>query len=289
MRATRVVTAAGALALAAVLSASAAGLGPVQTLPGGPFEASGAVEAPGGGVLFVDDGRPDAVMWMRLDGDTAGAPVAVPLGASVADPEGITTDGTHVYVVGSQSRGKPGGAGLVRFRFDGARRQAEGAESVADLGSLLSPHVPGLAASGRKRSPLNIEGLAWDAKHERLLLGLRGPLEGGRALLVPVRMRDAKGAFTAANLEVGTPIRLDLDGSGVRGIEADGNAFWILAGGVGNAGTSRLVRWDGTGSAVTTAATFPDGLKPEGVVRTTVDGKARTLVLCDTSRYMLMD
>jgi hypothetical protein len=58
---------------------------------------------------------------------------------------------------------------------------------------------------------------------------------------------------------------------------------------VGNAGTSRLVQWSGTGSAVRVAATFPEGLKPEGVVRTTVDGKPRTLVLCDTSRYVLMD
>jgi hypothetical protein len=206
----------------------------------------------------------------------------------VADPEGITTDGTYVYVVGSQSRGPREGPGLVRFRFDGARRKAEAAESVADLTSLLSPRVPGLAGSG-KRSPLNVEGLAWDAKRGRLLLGLRGPLDGGRALLVPVRMRDAKGPFTAANLEVGEAIRLDLGGSGVRGIEADGDAFWILAGGVGGAGTSRLVRWDGAGAEVSVAATFPDGLKPEGVVRTTVDGKPRTLVLCDTSRYVLMD
>jgi hypothetical protein len=286
---TRAVAAAGALALAAAVSGSAAELGPVQTLAGGPFEASGAVEAPGGGVLFVDDGRPDAVMFMRLDGDSPGTPEAVPIGASVADPEGITTDGTYVYVVGSQSRGKPEGAGLVRFRFDPARRKAEAAETIADLTSLLAPHVPGLTASGRKRSPLNIEGLAWDARHGRLLLGLRGPLEGAHALLVPVRMRDPKGAFTAGNLEVGKRIRLDLGGSGIRGIEADGDAFWIVAGGVGNAGTSRLVQWGGTGSAVRVAATFPEGLKPEGVVRTMVGGKPRTLVLCDTSRYVLMD
>lgn len=284
----RVVAAAGALALAAVVS-SAAELGPVQTLAGGPFEASGAVEAPGGGVLFVDDGRPDVVMWMPLDGGAAGTPTAVPIGASVPDPEGITADGASVYVVGSQSRGRRGAAGLVRFRFDGAKRRAEGTETIADLASLLSPHVPGLAAFGKKRPPLNIEGLAWDARNGRLLLGLREPLDGGKALLVPLKLRDATGAFTAANLEVGDPIRLDLGGSGVRGIEADGDGFWILSGGVGDAGTSRLVRWSGSGPGVTAVATFPDGLKPEGVVRTTVGDRPRTLVLCDTSRYVLMD
>jgi hypothetical protein len=35
--------------------------------------------------------------------------------------------------------------------------------------------------------------------------------------------------------------------------------------------------------------TFPDELKPEGVARTQVGGKGRTLVVCDTSRYMLID
>jgi hypothetical protein len=123
------------------------------------------------------------------------------------------------------------------------------------------------------------------------LLGVdvREPLDGGHALLVPVKLRDAKGTFSAANLAVSAPIRLDLGGSGVRGIEADADGFWVLAGGVGNAGTSRLVWWDGSGPVVRTAATFPAGLKPEGVARTTVGDRPRTLVLCDTSRYVLMD
>jgi hypothetical protein len=49
------------------------------------------------------------------------------------------------------------------------------------------------------------------------------------------------------------------------------------------------VRRSGSGPSVETVATFPEGLKPEGVVRTTVGGRPRTLVLCDTSRYVLMD
>ncbi len=292
-RRTLMVFAAGAVALAA-RAGLAADLGPVRMLTGGPFEASGAVQAPAGdGVLFVDDSRPDVVLWLRLaaDGSAGGAPVAIPLGMSVVDPEGITTDGTFVYVVGSQSRGKQkGGPGLVRFRIDAAHKKAESVESVADLTSILSGHVPALKASSGKGSALNIEGLAWDAKGRRLLLGLRAPLDGKNALLVPVALREAGGPFAASNLQVGEPIPLDLGGSGVRGIEADPDGgFWVLAGGVSNAGTARLVRWDGSGPAVRDIATFPTDLKPEGVTRAKVGDKVMTLVLCDTSRYLLMD
>jgi hypothetical protein len=274
----------------AVAVASAAELGPVRALAGGPYEASGAAQAPGGkGVLFVDDARSDAVLWIELaaDGSPTGPAKAVPIGASVTDPEGITTDGTHVYVVGSQSRGQDDGAGLVRFRLEGG--QARSPEAVEDLSTLVGDAVPA-AGKGGKKSELNIEGLAWDAKQKRLLLGLRAPLESGRALVVPVKLRDPNGALRASNLEVGAPIPLDLGGSGIRGIEADGaGGFWVIAGGVADAGTSRLVRWDGIGPGVKVRATFPDDLKPEGVAPAKVGGRNVTLVLCDTSQYLLVD
>lgn len=281
-----------AVAATAIGFAVAADMGPVHALAGGPFEASGVTQAPGGkGVLFVDDRRPDGVIWMELapDGSAAGKPVAVALGVSIDDPEGITADGTHVYVVGSQSRGS-GRAGLVRFRYDAARRRAVDVEAIEGVGALLAAAIPALQR-GSRTGALNIEGLAWDARGRRLLLGLRAPLDGGRALVVPVKPRDPRGAWTGANLEVGAPIALDLGGAGVRSIEADGDSglFWLIAGGVEHAGTARLMQWDGTSSAAKSVMTFPDDLKPEGVARTQVGGKDRTLVVCDTSRYVLID
>lgn len=163
----------------AFAAASAGELGPARPIPGGVYEASGATAAPGGGILFVDDDRPDVVFWMELsaDGSPPRPPVSIPLGVSVEDPEGITTDGRHVFVVGSQSRGKRRGAGLVRFRFDAASRRAPEVESIADLKSLLAAKLP-VRKGGKKDGHLNVEGLAWDAKRRRLLLGLRSPLDG---------------------------------------------------------------------------------------------------------------
>ena len=289
-----------AIALAAASSrltrhALAQDLGPIHTIPGGPFEASDVVVPPGGkGMLFVDDARPDAVFWMDLaaDGSPKSAPVRLPLGVSVVDPEGLTTDGRYVYVVGSQSRGRlSSGAGLARFRFDAARGAALAAEAIEGLGAMLAAGVPQLLGSGgKKKSELNIEGLAWDAKGGRLLLGLRAPLDHGQAVLVPVRLRDAGAPFAAANLAVEQPIRLDLGGAGVRAIEADADGgFWVVAGGsTGNPVPSRIVRWDGSGSAVRVVATLPAKLKAEGIARMAIGGKTVSLVLCDTSQYVLL-
>ncbi len=277
-------------------SATASDVGDLRAIAGGPFEASGVTVPPGGkGLLFVDDARSDAVLWMDLaaDGSSKTRPVAVPLGVNVVDPEGLATDGRYVYVVGSQSRGKSrSGVGLLRFRFDPVKGAADGGETVEDLGSLLEGAVPGLEPTGKKKkkSPLNIEGLAWDAKGGRLLLGLRAPLDGGNAMVVPLKLVDPAGPLSAANLRVEEPIRLDLGGAGIRGIEADAEGgYWIVAGGSsGNPHPAKLVRWDGTASAVQAVSTFPASLKPEGVARLVVGGKPVTLVLCDTSQYVLL-
>ncbi|HEY9282134.1 MAG TPA: hypothetical protein VIP46_01650, partial [Pyrinomonadaceae bacterium] len=111
--------------------------GSMVAFAGGMYEASGVAHVPGtDGVLFVDDGRPDEIFWMRLsDGRAqAGEIRPIKLGASVVDKEGMTYDGTHFYVVGSLSKYKAAdGAGLARFRFDPAGQRASGTESVAGL------------------------------------------------------------------------------------------------------------------------------------------------------------
>src|SRR5688572_16859149 len=76
-------------------------------IAGGRFEASGLASVPGSqGVLFVDDAQDKQVFWMELDaeGQQVGKAIAVPLGAHVVDPEGITASGTHYFIVGSQSK-----------------------------------------------------------------------------------------------------------------------------------------------------------------------------------------
>jgi len=72
---------------------------------GGKFEASGVAQVPGTNyILFVDDGRPDEVLLAEIDnsGQQAGSVKPLKIGLGIENPEGITSDGSYFYVVGSQ-------------------------------------------------------------------------------------------------------------------------------------------------------------------------------------------
>jgi hypothetical protein len=278
---------------------------PVKAFQGGTFEASGVVHVPGSdGVLFVDDGRTDEVFWMRVGAgrNQSGAIKAINLGASVIDLEGITTDGTHFYVVGSQSKTEGGDmAGLVRFAFDPARQRIDGVVSISGLKSFLAENVAELRGMGDRKykdGGINIEGIAWNPRGGTLLLGLRSPVVDGHALVVPLRLRDARGAFSVDNLKVerAQAIRLPLGGAGIRSIEFDErrNAFRVLSGAAANSEKSdfKLWEWDGDAArpGLRETGEFDSSLKPEGVTRVaTTGGRDYTFIVFDTSAYAAMD
>ena len=276
----------------------------VMSFDGGTFEASGVAHVPGtDGVLFVDDGRADEIFWMRLGEGRgqAGAIKPVKLGASVIDLEGITYDGTHFYVVGSQSKAKGGDlAGLVRFRFDAREQRAEGTEAVSGLKRFLAENVAelrGMADRKYKDGGINVEGVAWDARGRRLLLGLRSPVVDGQALVVPLRLREPRGAFSVDNLEVegAKAIRLPLGGAGIRSIEYDdrAKAFRIITGAGPNTEKMdfKLWEWDGDAArpALRETGTYDRRLKPEGVTRVASGGRDFTFIVFDTSGYAVAD
>ena len=187
---------------------SAANSSTPHVIAGGPFEASGVVHVPGTSqLLFVDDGRPREIFLMELapDGSQRGMALSVPLAADVTDLEGITSDGHHFYVVGSQSK-KTGfdGDGLIRFTFDPKTRRADGVERIQGLKAWLAANVAELRGTERRVGDdvLNIEGLAWDPRGHRLLLGLRAPIVDGAALIVPIKLIDSTGSFSRENLRV---------------------------------------------------------------------------------------
>jgi hypothetical protein len=270
---------------------------------GGPFEASGVVGVPGaGGVLFIDDSRSDEVLWMAMDeaGNQAGDIKPVKLGVTVDDPEGITTDGAYYYVVGSQSRGKGStAAGLVRFKFNPATATAEAVQAISDLKAFLVANVTELHDMGSRKGRadgINIEGLAWDPAGQRLLLGLRSPLVDGQALVVPLKLRDPRGDFSAGNLEAGerAALRLPLGGQGIRDIQYDERAgrFQIIAGATEEQKRVdfKLWEWDAqaAGSSLRDVGTFDRKLKAEGIARISIGGSDFKLVVFDNSHYLKM-
>jgi hypothetical protein len=272
----------------------------LTTITGGPFEPSGVAPVPGTNqMLFVDDGRPGEIMLLTLgtDGTQAGSVVPVPLGGDVTDPEGITSDGRHFYVVGSQSK-KTGfdGDGLVRFTFDAGSRRVGGVERIAGLKAWLADNVPELAGTAKRIGDdvLNIEGLAWDPRKQRLLLGLRAPQVGGDALILPVRLADATGTFSRSNLRFDGPaIRLPLGGGGIRSLEYDATrqVFNVIAG-AGADEESRdfqVFEWSGdTGAPLRRITTFSRDLKPEGFARSVIGGRTASVIVFDVGKFSVI-
>jgi hypothetical protein len=263
-----------------------------------PLEASGVTSVPGAsGVLIVADGSEREVFWMELDAKGVGRPVVpVAMAASVADPEDITTDGTYIYVVGSQSRGGGRKAdGLVRFRFDPVAKTIRQVERVVGLEALLFERVPELRRLSRGRSsPLNIEGMTWDRARQRLLFGLRSPLAGHRALFVAARVGDVSRPLSASNLVVDEQlISLDLGGMAVRGLGYDPatNRILIIGGGSTDEGKGpfSLFDWDGAPDSRTrNLGPLRSDEKPEGVTKVDVGGSMKTLVVFDLGGYQVL-
>lgn len=279
-------------------------LGRMTTFADGTFEASGVAEVAGAnGVLFVDDGRPGQVFWMSLDesGKQVGSIKAIGLDVEIQDLEGATTDGTHFYVVSSQSKPKAAEkSGLVRFKFNANTQRVEAVESIGELKSFLIENVSELRDMGdvkAKQGGVNIEGIAWDPQGNRLLLGLRSPVIDGQAILIPLRLRDPRGAFSLDNLEVvnSRAIKLPLGGVGIRSIEYDGraNVFRIISGSAEDQDQTDFGLWEWNGDEARPATRelnkFDRRLKPEGVVRMTIGKHDFTLVVFDASGYTIMD
>jgi hypothetical protein len=283
---------------------SASPLTAMRPFSGGTFEASGVAHVPGtDGVLFVDDGRPDQIFWMELGEDLiqSGPVKPIKLGASVIDLEGITNDGSRFYIVGSQSKSKGGDlTGLVRFNFNAQGQRVEAVETVDGLKKFLADNVAelrGFANTSYKDGGINVEGIAWDAKGGRLLLGLRSPVVDSHALLVPLKLQDPQGPFSQDNLKVegAKAIRLPLASSGIRSIEFDERrkAFVIITGAAANREKDdfKLWEWNGDSSAPTLreTETFDRKLKPEGVTRFSTGKRDFTFIVFDTSGYVAMD
>jgi pSer/pThr/pTyr-binding forkhead associated (FHA) protein len=273
-----------------------------QAFAGKNYEASGVVSVPDTeGVLFVDDGKPDQVFWMQMDqsGNQVGEIKPIPLNLSIPNPEAITYDGSYYYVVSSQSEpDKADQNGLLRFAFDPIRHELIGqAEAIKDLRGLLLKNVPDLGAEGARpgiEGGINIEGISWDPANGRLLIGLRSPLVGGQAVIVPVRPRNPR-EFTAENLTFSEPrsILLQLGGQGVRDIQYDAQlrAFLILSGALDTQRKTDFKLWEWTGGAAkpTEEITLNEEIKPEGITRVRMSGRSYLFVVGDASYYLRLD
>jgi hypothetical protein len=176
-------------------------------------------------------------------------------------------------------------------------------EVMTDVRSFLLANVAelkGIEDIKGNAGGLNVEGIAYDPTNDRLLLGLRSPLANGKALVIPLKLRDPRESFSTDNvLPPGPAMQLSLGGLGIRDIEFDArsNTYFIIAGSSQSHETASFSLWEWNGSADQSSAdsnpreiTKLDAkMKPEGVAHVKIAGKDFIFIVGDGSSYMKLD
>lgn len=159
-------------------------------------------------------------------------------------------------------------------------------EAIQKRGGPLAASIGQPAKTLGPPPGLNIEGLAWDPRSSRLVFGLRGPLVHDRALVF--YMDNPDDVFDrGAEPRLSGPDSVDLHGSGIRDITFDSltGGFLIVSGASGQSafGSAGLWSWTGRAAEPARQLTVPalNGLKPEGIVATTVNGQPILFFVCD--------
>nr|MBX2877857.1 DUF3616 domain-containing protein [Saprospiraceae bacterium] len=169
------------------------------------------------------------------------------------DAEGSFQNGDTTFWMGSHTNGErsvifstitAGTGANASLTFKGSYRTLR-----EDLMNWDANDAHGLGANylGLMAS-LEIEGLSADPSNAQgALLGFRGPLVNGKALLVPVdNFQTIVAPEPVANsASFGAPIELDLLGHSIRSIECNENGCLIVAGPAGSVTNFLLFTWTG--------------------------------------------
>ena len=292
------------------VSKKLANLSDSTKISGGKFEASGAVAVPdANGILFVDDSKPDQVFFMSVDqlGEQDGPVTAIPLGMIVENPEGITHFGSRYVIMGSLSTHESNDqGGFVAFDFDPATKTVSKVAGLSGMRKFLFDNVPELKAWQNKTGAeggLNIEGIAVDPdpEHPRILLGLRGPVLNGNALIVRVKVLDRQAPLSVANLAMdgSNAIQLNLNGQAIRDIQYDSllRSFLIISGAPETEKKADFTLWTWNGEANQTneaarpklQAALDPKMKPEGITHLKISNYEFVFIVGDDSRYAKID
>jgi pSer/pThr/pTyr-binding forkhead associated (FHA) protein len=279
-------------------------------ISGGKYEASGAVAVPNAnGILFVDDSKPDQVLYMPVNqlGDQDGPVMSIPLGVTVENPEGISQFGSRFMIIGSLSTPESNDTGGVAvFDFDPITKSVSKAVALTGMRKFLFDNVPELKTWADKtgvEGGLNIEGIAVDPDPEqpRVLFGLRGPVLNGNALVVPIKVLDRTTPLTVENLAMAEPnaIQLNLNGQAIRDIQYDSflRSFLIISGAPETEKKADFTLWEWNGDGNQTReqsrpklqAALDPKMKPEGVTHLKIFNYEFVFIVGDASRYTKID
>lgn len=286
----------------------------------GIYEPSAIQQLPDGRFLVVEDEKehPFSLVTLHSDGRVASRPLQPdPLvGAEdfpkLNDLEGLALDRSGwLYAITSHSRNSAGEEResrdrLIRFRIENDRIVAP--RVVTALKPALRAAHPRLAAAAdildvKADGGLNIEALEFGPDGQQLLIGLRSPLLGQRAIVACLENPDGVVAQGEPARISAALITLDLDGQGIRGMAflPDLGGYLVISGPVAReAAQFQLWFWSGRAEEVAQRATVA-GLAgfehAEGVSAASLAGRQRIVIVSDDgsrkagrcARYLLLD
>ena len=192
-----------------------------------------------------------------------------------ADIEAATRHGELALWLSSHSRNSKGKRKPERLRFFATSLPLHGQE-LRVVGEAYSGLIDDLSADARYASfqlqaaaelaPKTCDGLNIEGMTERagggVLIGLRAPLPGGRALLFA--LENPERVVQGERPSFGPPILLDLGARGIRGLSRWHNRYLIIAGDWGEDDRSQLFTWDGTSDQAKPLAIDFTSFNPEG-------------------------
>jgi len=213
----------------------------------------------------------------------------------LGDLEGLDVDneGTF-YAVTSHTRSKKGRSPnrekLIRFRVEGQR--ITNPSVYGGLRDGLTAKYPVLriaadVADVKNRNGFNIEGLSFNRDKKRMLIGFRGPVIDGKAMIVELENLSDIFEKNSAPQFGDDPIYLELGGQGIRGMKYDSrlDGYLIISGPVKKVSEPFcLWFWSGDPS-MNPKRVSVDGVKDferaEGITQVNLDGQELVMIVYD--------
>ncbi len=281
------------------------------------YNSSAIVEIAPGKFIFADNNTNDSLFELNVDasGAKAGSIVRHPLvgvqPGQLDDIEGLALaksgDKTIIFATTSmmyqiskkkgQFEAPPSALLRITVQPDGALST----EVIPDIRQWFAANVAEIGGSTvlePDKGGLNIEGLGYDPNTTSLMFGVRTPVIGGKAIVVPVKINDLAGPWVASNLTAQPPIHLAIEAStdeqGIRDISYDPvrKAFLVIVGNSTSLSKAAFMvyQWDGASSEVKKLSNvfFVKGSKPEGLTRGTVGTKSGIVFVDDNGGFRFL-
>ena len=270
-------------------------------------EPSGVMLLDDGRYLIVNDTAPKKALFVlkkRRNGRLTANKLDFPKAPKLDDLEGVVGMNGHLYAISSHAEDKDKARRIVRFQVSENRvlglKDARNSHLLKERAQLqLMAKYPALTDVDFAEGEFNIEGLA---RHgDELLIGLRGPLMDGSALILGVSGLTAAFDNGAGDYNVSEDSRtLNLGGGGIRAMSyiPDLNGFLIVGGrsvsgpktfpclrGSGMESKFLLWYWDGE-SCCKKVLCFDKSqgdikIQPEGICPAVIGDKPTILVVSD--------